>query len=260
MNTQKLLITTSVSVALVFAASNLALAQSSVRQGTPLQRPGGFQQQQPQRQVNQRQQTSQQSQQSPAYYNINLSESQKSQPSLGATLYNAGGGLGVRSVYTNGPAQRAGITSGDFITKVNGQPVRSVSALNTMVGRLSPGDSIRLTKKTRAGKETQLDCKLMTMGQILNASIVPEAGVYETAALKAEQMLRGMGQEVKNAESELAELKGRYVALQKRIADLRSKAGQEREKAKRMKAADEAKRLQRIETLRKQAEEAAAGG
>ena len=202
----------------------------------------------------------QQQQQAPRYYNVTLTDAQKAQPSVGAAFYDTGQGMGVRSVYTNSPAQNAGINSGDLISKVNGQPVANVATYNAMIARMKPGASVRLTKRSKStGKVSDVDCKLMTVGEIINASVVPEAGVYETAALKAEQMLKGVQQEIQNAESELVDLKKRYAAQQQQLNDLRAKAKAEREKAKQMQAAEEAKRQRRIEMMKKQAEEAARG-
>ena len=99
----------------------------------------------------------------------------------------------------------------------------------------------------------------MTVGEIINASVVPEAGVYESAALKARQMLKGMQQEIQNAESELVDMKKRYATQQQRLEDLLAKTKMERQKASQMQAAEEAKRQRQIEMMKKRAEDAARG-
>ena len=246
---------TGISIAiLILATAEIVAAQSGTNQGVPMQRPRTYQQQfgTPQQAPNQQNQATQ-------YYNVTLTEQQKAQPSLGAMFYDAGSGMGVRSVYTNGPAQKAGINSGDFISKANGQAIPSVAAFNAMVARMKSGDTITLTKRTRSGKETDISCQLMTMGDIINASVVPEAGVYDTALLKAQQMLKSLEQQIKNAEGELADMKKRYASQQQQIADLQAKAEVERQKEKQLKAAEDAKRQQQMERMRRQAEEAAKG-
>jgi putative serine protease PepD len=53
-----------------------------------------------------------------------------------------GQGVGVMSVVSGGPAATAGISSGDVITQVNGQPTPNTSALSTVPAGLSPGQTI----------------------------------------------------------------------------------------------------------------------
>ena len=251
MNINKFSVSTFAVLALV--SSTMLLAQSATNQAVPLQRPGVIQQQ---GQVFQQQQQPT----APRYYNVTLTDAQKSQPSVGAAFYDTGSGMGVRSVYTNSPAQNAGINSGDLISKVNGQPISNVASYNAMVARMQPGASIRMTKKSRTtGKVSDVECKLMTVGEIINASVVPEAGVYESAALKARQMLKGMQQEIQNAESELVDMKKRYATQQQRLEDLLAKTKMERQKASQMQAAEEAKRQRQIEMMKKRAEDAARG-
>ncbi len=241
-------------VATVVSLMNSSVsAQSANNQRIPLQQPGFVQQPgfgQPQ-QVQRQQQT-------PQYQNINMSEAQMAQPSTGASFYDTGGGIGVRSVYTNSPAQKAGINSGDFISKVNGRPIPNVATFNSMVTRMKAGETISLTKRSREGKETDCECQLMTFGEIMKASMVPEAGVYDNAVLKAEQMLKALGQQIKTAETELGDMKKRYADQEKQIGELRARAGVERQKAAEMKAAEEARRKQQMEMMRKKAEAEAA--
>lgn len=259
MNIKNSITTVTLSATIILACSALCLAQSNNR-GITLQRPSGVQI--PQQRFAQPALTQPRSargaqQQTTQYYNVNLTDAQKQQPAVGAVFYDTGNGMGVRSIFTNGPAQKAGITSGDFISKVNNQPIRNVASFDAMIAGMKAGDTIQLTKRSNAGKETEVSCQLMTMSEIMSASVVPEAGVYENAALKAEQMLKAMQQEIQNAESELADLKKRFAMQQQQLADLKSKAESEREKAKQMQAAEEAKRQMRMEELRKKAIEEA---
>lgn len=167
--------------------------------------------------------------QTPRYYNVTLTEEQKAKPSLGASFYDTGRGVGVRSVYTNSPAQKAGINSGDLITKVNGRPASTAAALNAAIEGAAAGTKIKLTKRTSAGKESEVECGSMTMGQIIEVSTVPEAGVFDTALVQAQVNLKKMANNIRNAETELADMKKRYASLEKQIADLKAKAAKARE-------------------------------
>ena len=74
------------------------------------------------------------------------------------------------------------------------------------------------------------------MGDIIDASTVPEAGVYDTAVVQSEVQMQKMANEIKNAEMELGDLKKRYAALQKRTEELKMKAKQQRAAEEKMKA------------------------
>ncbi len=68
-------------------------------------------------------------------------------------------GLYVSELVTGGGAEAAGIQKGDIITKVEGNPVYESSELQERVGRLQPGDKIRLTV-LRAGSEKNVTVTL----------------------------------------------------------------------------------------------------
>jgi len=63
------------------------------------------------------------------------------------------GGL-VASVQPGGPADRAGLTSGDVILEVNGQPVEDGSELTRTIGRLQPGSEARLAVWRKGAQQT----------------------------------------------------------------------------------------------------------
>jgi hypothetical protein len=50
----------------------------------------------------------------------------------------------VRQVYTNSPAQRAGVRAGDTILSINGDKVSSPDDVTEMVSDMQPGDEIKL--------------------------------------------------------------------------------------------------------------------
>ena len=54
-------------------------------------------------------------------------------------------GLVVAAVASGGPADKAGLRSGDVVVEVDGEPARSVDSLTVKTLTMSPGDTIRLT-------------------------------------------------------------------------------------------------------------------
>ena len=258
MNIKRTFIFASTLAAVVVGATVISQAQSVTR-GVPVQQRTfpGVQYQQGVRV----QQGFQQPVQSTGtqYFNVNLSDAQKAAPNTGATYYDTAAGVAVRSIYTNGPAQKAGLNSGDIIMKVNDQAVTNSGSLNAMIAKMQPGSSIKFTKRSSNGNVSDCNCQLMTMGDIINASIVPEAGVYDNAVMKAEQMMKGLQQQISNAESELMDMKKRYEMQTKQMQDLKAKAEEARMAEQKRKAADEMQRQKRMEELKRQAEEAAKG-
>ena len=189
----------------------------------------------------------------PTYFNVELTDAQKAQASLGANFDDAGTGVRVRSVFTNGPAQNAGLNSGDIVVKANGSPIQSSAALKAMVAGMKSGTSIKLTKLVE-GEEKEVQCNLMTMAEIIKASTVPEAGPFDRAVALGEQQLASLGQQIKNHQTELEDMNTRYKMEEKRVADLKTKAQDARTKAMEMKKMQEEKRKMQMEALRKQAE------
>jgi len=64
----------------------------------------------------------------------------------------------VADIWPGGPAQRAGLRSGDVIVSVDGQPLTDGSGLNYAIGAHRPGDAIRLGVR-RGGGELALDMR-----------------------------------------------------------------------------------------------------
>ncbi|RYU89293.1 Do family serine endopeptidase [Mucilaginibacter terrigena] len=63
-------------------------------------------------------------------------------------------GLYVTSLITGGGAEKAGLKTGDIITKVEGNPVFESSDLQERVARLQPGDKINLTVLRDGGEKS----------------------------------------------------------------------------------------------------------
>jgi S1-C subfamily serine protease len=71
-----------------------------------------------------------------------LSRPGRSRQPAGNTI--GGRGTVVSSVQPGGPAARAGISEGDVITQVNGQPTPNTSALSTVLVGFSPGQTVQV--------------------------------------------------------------------------------------------------------------------
>lgn len=194
----------------------------------------------------------------PTYFNVELTDQQMAEPSMGASFMDATAGVSIRSVFTNGPAQVAGLSSGDVVLKVNGKPIQSASSLEEMIKGMKAGEMLKFTKMDD-GKEKEVSCKLMTNADIIKASTVPEAGPFDTAAQQAEQEVAAMKQKIKNAMTELEDMKKRLAVEEKRAAELKTKAKDARMKAAEMKKAQEEARLKRMKEMKMAAEKAAAG-
>ena len=78
-----------------------------------------------------------------------------------ATKMGLRGGAMVRGVTAHSPADRAGISRNDVITKVDGEPVSSMPGLAVQLREHQPGDQVRVSY-LRNGKQSQA---VVTLGQ-----------------------------------------------------------------------------------------------
>ncbi len=69
-------------------------------------------------------------------------------------------GLLVANVYPSGPADRAGISSGDTITTLDGRSIDSMTGLTSMLLRKAPGTTVRLGLVDQFGNNTTATVKL----------------------------------------------------------------------------------------------------
>jgi S1-C subfamily serine protease len=73
---------------------------------------------------------------------------------LGVEVQSApAGGAQIAGVETGGPAEGAGLKSGDVVTAIDGSPVRSASELSTAVQRHASGDRVALTWTGADGRQ-----------------------------------------------------------------------------------------------------------
>ncbi|HET7757004.1 MAG TPA: DegQ family serine endoprotease [Steroidobacteraceae bacterium] len=82
----------------------------------------------------------------------------------------------VSQVVTGSPADKAGVRTGDVITSVNGQPVKSNSELRNAIGLMRIGDPVEVGLM-RDGKPLKLKAIL--------AAVTPEAGAAGSASAPA---------------------------------------------------------------------------
>ena len=68
-------------------------------------------------------------------------------------------GATVEVVEPNGPAAKAGVSTGDVITQVNGQPITSSGGLASALAQMQPGQQIQL-QVSRAGQMLIVDTTL----------------------------------------------------------------------------------------------------
>jgi len=160
-------------------------------------------------------------------------------------------GQAVRSTFTNGPAQQAGLKSGDLVTQINGKPADGVAAFNAMIAGMKSGETIKFTKRSKLGKESEAEMKLMTMGEIIKASIVPEAGAYDGVLRQTEIGISKLKQQIKNTEEDLTDLKKQLTTQEKTLADMKVKAEQAAKDAAKLKMENDAKRAAELERLKK---------
>ena len=264
--TQKVIVTSALVLAFVASISEAQQFQYQQQQFQPQYRQiqpqyQQFQQVQPQYQqpnpIQVQNRGSATQQPASGYTNVVMSDAEKAKPSLGASFSDTAGGISVRSTFTNSPASNAGLKSGDVLTMVNGKAIQSVASFNGMVAGLQAGDMIELAKTSSSGQKSKVKVKVMTMGDVMKSSIVPEAGVYDQAAVKAEVELKRMAQEIKNAQLDMDDLKKGYAAQEKRVADLKEQAKTARMETEKRKAAAEMAREKRIKEMKMKAEEAA---
>lgn len=162
---------------------------------------------------------------------------------IGISLYDSGSSPAVRSVFTNSPAQKAGLQSGDLITKLAGEATTTVAEFKSKLASMSAGDSVTLTH-SRDGEEKEVTVSLTTLGDIVKASIVPEAGIYDSAIQQSEIRISSTKQRIKNAEQDVEDLKKSLAEQEKALTELKSKAETAEKEAAAKKAADEAKRAE----------------
>lgn len=171
------------------------------------------------------------------------SEEELKQLRIGVSLYDSGSSPAIRSVFTNSPAQKVGLQSGDLIVKINGENSTTVSEFKSKLASMASGDSLKLTY-SRDGEEKEATVSLTTLGDIVQASIVPEAGAYDSAISQSEMRISSTKQQIKNTQQDLEDLKKSLADQEKDLTELKAKAEAADREAEAKKAADAAKKAE----------------
>ncbi|MDP3669410.1 MAG: DegQ family serine endoprotease [Telluria sp.] len=87
----------------------------------------------------------------------------------------------VSNVERGGPADKAGLKSGDVVRKLNGQPIVASGDLPAMLSLAKPGDKVTLDV-WRDGKIVQIDARLGNAGDKLADAGNDEAGELDTGS------------------------------------------------------------------------------
>ena len=106
-------------------------------------------------------------------------------PDLAESLGFSGKGALVAQLTPGGPAERAGLRSGDLVTKVDGQPIDGASSLTRQVALVHAGDAIRLEIR-REGRTQELTVRSglrPSEDQLARNDASPDRGGSEGAAL-----------------------------------------------------------------------------
>ena len=177
--------------------------------------------------------------------------------SIGASFFDAGTStITVSTVFTNSPAQEAGLQTGDMLKKLNGEAIENAQAFTAAVREMNPGDSITVTR-FKDGESKDMTIGVAALSEIMKGSMVPEAGAYDNAIARQEQQLNMLRQKIKNAEMDLEDMKKTLTSQEKGVADLKTKAADDKKKAEAMKAKQaEEKAMKAKETEMMKAKEA----
>ena len=83
---------------------------------------------------------------------------------LGVGVETADNGVQITDVATGSPAARAGLQSGDVVTAIDGNNVKTAAALSSAIQAKSSGDQISVTY-TRDGKSNTVKVTLTSRAQ-----------------------------------------------------------------------------------------------
>lgn len=107
-------------------------------------------------------------------------------PMLGVQLGAGEGGVLVREVIPNSPAEKAGLKSGDLILKVNGEDVSEVDGLIRLVGEFKAGDEISFVYR-RDGAEKSGKATLIKLKDLMGPGNAPEDSSEDKVPLGKEE-------------------------------------------------------------------------
>ena len=111
-----------------------------------------------------------------------------------------------------------------------------------MIEGMKSGDSFEFMKKNKQGKESEAEIKLMTMGEIIEASTVPETNAYDGVVRQTKSGISNLKQQIKITEKDLTDMKKRLAAQEKSLGEMKVKAEQAAKESARVKKENDAKR------------------
>jgi serine protease Do len=129
-------------------------------------------------------------------------------------------GMRVKSVYPNSPASRAGVRAGDQVVSVDGTPIDSQEAFETILSTRGPGKPLKVVLRAKDGDRTvtlqgeappagigtrllqdELGMGLRSGGDEMRITIIDRNGVAAQAGLKTGDLLLSLnGTQVRTAE------------------------------------------------------------
>jgi serine protease Do len=87
-----------------------------------------------------------------------------------ARVYGVNSGVTIASVTANGPAEKAGLKTGDTIVSVNGKPIKNGDELVAYISALKPGTSAKLGY-VRNGKESTAEVTIADRAKLFAARL-----------------------------------------------------------------------------------------
>ncbi len=141
----------------------------------------------------------------------------KKHASLGVTLDPApqqfGEGVRISSVYTNGPAQKAGLKTGDRILKVDGKDVSSVKELQDSIDGMAPDHTAKIRVMVD-GEQKDLDIQMVSKAETIQRAMV---GINQAVTQPANQMEseQTVSETLREIRNELRELRERVESIER---------------------------------------------
>jgi serine protease Do len=140
---------------------------------------------------------------------------------------NRGNGVEIDQVVANSPAAAAGLRQGDFILRLNGEPVSTVEQLIERVGDQGPGSMLHILLR-RDGQEREVDVQL---GRVEEAPMAYLRQAFQSPMLQGQGGMQGGLQSGRMTSLEmidetLDEMRGRIRALEQQIQVLQTESGQ----------------------------------
>jgi serine protease Do len=117
-----------------------------------------------------------------------------------ARVYGVNSGVTIASVTPNGPAEKAGLKTGDTIVAVNGKPIKNGDELVALISALKPGTTAKLGY-VRSGKESSAEVTIADRAKLFAARLSgeqPEGNEGQPQESKFGLTVKGITQEMAN--------------------------------------------------------------